>query len=253
MTYTGLAFEEAALRHYGQLVLEEVVAYLSSIQERPVWQPMPASVRRRLGQQELPMEGIAFEETLAFLRETVLPYPQGNGHPRFAGWINSVPAHASVLLKPLAAALNPNCGIGDHAGQELERCAVRWIMELCAFPPPRAAPDLFAAAAPIAGAGNPSKAALIKDLPIWAFHGSADPVVPVSGSRDMIAALRAAGGHPRYTEFAGVGHGVWGGATSTPWRRVPCASVTFSPGSFLSTGDTDPGLPLLASREDWGL
>jgi hypothetical protein len=139
---TGLAFEEAALRHYGQLVLEEVVAYLSSIQERPVWQPMPASVRRRLGQQELPMEGIAFEETLAFLRETVLPYPQGNGHPRFAGWINSVPAHASVLLKPLAAALNPNCGIGDHAGQELERCAVRWIMELCAFPPEGSAGSL---------------------------------------------------------------------------------------------------------------
>ncbi|WP_376794492.1 prolyl oligopeptidase family serine peptidase [Thermogemmatispora sp.] len=71
-------------------------------------------------------------------------------------------------------------------------------------------PDLFAAAAPIAGAGDPSLAARIKELPIWAFHGSADPVVPVSGSREMIAALRAVGGHPRYTEFAGAGHGVWG-------------------------------------------
>ncbi len=70
-------------------------------------------------------------------------------------------------------------------------------------------PNYFAAAAPIAGAGDPSKAAVLKDLPIWAFHGSVDPTIPVSGSRDMIAAIQAAGGHPRYTEFAGQGHGVW--------------------------------------------
>lgn len=70
-------------------------------------------------------------------------------------------------------------------------------------------PDYFAAAAPIAGAGDPSRAAVLKNLPIWAFHGSADPTIPVSGSRAMIAAIQAAGGHPKYTEFAGKGHGVW--------------------------------------------
>jgi len=70
-------------------------------------------------------------------------------------------------------------------------------------------PNYFAAAAPIAGAGDPSKAAVLTSLPIWAFHGSADSTVPVSGSRDMIAAIQAQGGHPRYTEFAGQGHGVW--------------------------------------------
>ena len=70
-------------------------------------------------------------------------------------------------------------------------------------------PNYFAAAAPISGAGDPSKAALLVNLPIWAFHGSIDTAVPVSGSRDMIQAIRAAGGNPRYTEYAGQGHGVW--------------------------------------------
>jgi predicted peptidase len=70
-------------------------------------------------------------------------------------------------------------------------------------------PYYFAAAAPIAGAGDPSKAAVLGKMPIWAFHGSADTTVPVSGSRDMIAAIRAAGGHPQYTEFPGAGHSVW--------------------------------------------
>ncbi len=73
-------------------------------------------------------------------------------------------------------------------------------------------PNYFAAAAPLSGAGDPSpeKVAVLTQLPIWAFHGSLDPRVPVAGSRDMIKAIRAAGGHPRYTEFAGAGHGIWG-------------------------------------------
>lgn len=70
-------------------------------------------------------------------------------------------------------------------------------------------PNYFAAAAPIAGAGDPSKAAELVNLPIWDFHGSADTVIPVSGSHDMMAAIKAAGGHPRYTEFPGAGHEIW--------------------------------------------
>ena len=72
-------------------------------------------------------------------------------------------------------------------------------------------PGYFAAAVPVAGGGDPSKAYLLKGLPIWVFQGAADPIDPISGSRDMVAAIKAAGGNPRYTEFAGFGHddGTW--------------------------------------------
>lgn len=63
-------------------------------------------------------------------------------------------------------------------------------------------PETFAALVPICGGGDPAKLARIAQIPIWAFHGAADPVVPVSGSRASIAALKAAGGTPRYTEYA---------------------------------------------------
>jgi len=53
------------------------------------------------------------------------------------------------------------------------------------------------------------RASVIAQIPIWAFHGEADPTVPVAASRDMIAAIRKAGGNPRYTEYKGVGHEVW--------------------------------------------
>lgn len=70
-------------------------------------------------------------------------------------------------------------------------------------------PDYFAAAAPVSGGGDPSKAGELKDLPIWAFHGSDDPTVPVSGSRAMVRAIQAAGGQPKYTEYAGAGHDIF--------------------------------------------
>jgi predicted peptidase len=62
-------------------------------------------------------------------------------------------------------------------------------------------PDLFAAAVPIAGGGDPALMQRLVNTPIWAFHGAADPVVPVTYSRDSVAALRTLGGQPRYTEY----------------------------------------------------
>jgi predicted peptidase len=66
--------------------------------------------------------------------------------------------------------------------------------------------EMFAAAVPISCAGDTSQANLIARTPVWAFHGAADEAVSVEESRRMIAAIRRAGGQPRYTEYAGVGH-----------------------------------------------
>ena len=70
-------------------------------------------------------------------------------------------------------------------------------------------PDTFAAAMPVCGGGDPSKAYLLKDLPIWNFHGALDNVVPPELSRDMIDSIREAGGTPGYTEYPHVDHFSW--------------------------------------------
>jgi len=70
-------------------------------------------------------------------------------------------------------------------------------------------PELFAAAVPICGGGDPALAAKFKNVPVWAFHGGADPVVIPERSRAMIVALVAAGGRPIYTEFEDVQHNSW--------------------------------------------
>ena len=79
-------------------------------------------------------------------------------------------------------------------------------------------PQRFAAAIPICGGGVESHASQIcaAAVPIWAFHGARDPVVPVERSRRMVAALKRCGGNVRYTEYPEVGHDSWKDALGEP-------------------------------------
>jgi predicted peptidase len=74
----------------------------------------------------------------------------------------------------------------------------------------------FAAAVPVTGANDPSRASIIATLPIWTFHGADDVVSPVENTREMVANLRALGSPVKYTELAGVGHDCWDRAYAEP-------------------------------------
>ena len=71
-------------------------------------------------------------------------------------------------------------------------------------------PSIFAAAMPVCGGGDPSRAKILADIPIRTFHGFLDDVVPAEGTREMYAAISAVGkGKITYTEFPGDGHAIW--------------------------------------------
>ena len=74
-----------------------------------------------------------------------------------------------------------------------------------------ARPDMFAAAIPVCGR-FPARSGEIKQLariPIWCFHGDADPLINVSHSRRAFSTLKEAGGIMKYTELHGVKHNSW--------------------------------------------
>jgi predicted peptidase len=70
-------------------------------------------------------------------------------------------------------------------------------------------PERFAALAPVCGGGTPLLAARLKALPIWAFHGAEDEVVPLEESERMVSAVNAAGGQAKLTVYPEVGHDSW--------------------------------------------
>lgn len=77
-------------------------------------------------------------------------------------------------------------------------------------------PDRFAAIAPVCGGGKTESAQKIAHVPAWVFHGADDSVVPADRSREMVEALKKAGGKPRYTEYPEVGHPSWDPAYDDP-------------------------------------
>ncbi len=78
-------------------------------------------------------------------------------------------------------------------------------------------PSRFAAAVPICGAGPVAKACALKTKPVWAFHNADDPTVNVSGSRNMVNAIKACGGQlVKYTENPTGGHDAWTKAYNNP-------------------------------------
>ncbi|MBN2038779.1 MAG: dienelactone hydrolase family protein [Spirochaetes bacterium] len=70
-------------------------------------------------------------------------------------------------------------------------------------------PGFFAAAVPVTGVSDPLKAQKIKQLPIWAFHGSKDTISPVQVTRNMVNALKAAKGNIIFTEYRDIAHNSW--------------------------------------------
>jgi predicted peptidase len=70
-------------------------------------------------------------------------------------------------------------------------------------------PDLFAAAVPVCGGGDPATVNVLKNLPIWVFHGVLDKVVLPEESEKMIRALEKAGGKVRYTLYPESYHDSW--------------------------------------------
>ncbi len=129
-----LALDIEEFRRLGYRAVDLAAAHLAGVRERPVFQPMTAEERRAVLEQALPEAGSSPEAILDTFARAILSHPMGNGHPRFFGWVNSPPAPMGVLAELLAAAMDPSCAGGDHAAIYLERCAVRWLMELVGFP-----------------------------------------------------------------------------------------------------------------------
>jgi aromatic-L-amino-acid/L-tryptophan decarboxylase len=120
------------LRRLGELTAEAVAEHRRGLAERPVLGKIGDLAR--LFDEPVPEEGRPFEDVLAFVREHVLPFPMGNSHPRFYGFINATADPVGILADFLASGMNPNCWGGDHAATHVEQSVMRWLAQMLGFP-----------------------------------------------------------------------------------------------------------------------
>lgn len=98
-----------------------------------MWREVPPAVRERLSA-PLPLEPTPLADVYREFTECVLPYPTGNIHPRFFGWVHGAGTPTGALADLLAATMNSNLGGRNHGAIYVERQVIDWFRELFGFP-----------------------------------------------------------------------------------------------------------------------
>lgn len=121
------------MKQLGYQMVDDMMEYLRTIGERPVWtEPCESSkthMHKGLPQMAEPIEQIYDE-----FKTHILPYNKGNVHPRFWAWVQGTGTPFAMLAEMLAAGMNPNLGIGDHAAMYVENQVIDWCKEMLGFP-----------------------------------------------------------------------------------------------------------------------
>jgi aromatic-L-amino-acid decarboxylase len=121
------------MRALGHQMVDDMMTYLETVRERPVWQPIPKKVRENL-KKPLPVKPQGAEKTYQDFLENVLPHPMGNIHPRFWGWVEGTGTPFGMLAEMLAAGMNPDLGAGHHVANYVEAQVLDWLKEMLGYP-----------------------------------------------------------------------------------------------------------------------
>jgi glutamate/tyrosine decarboxylase-like PLP-dependent enzyme len=115
-------------------MVDDMLDYLERVAERPAWQRAPESVKAHFNS-GVPLNPQPADEVYGEFLEYVLPYPIGNIHPRFWGWIFGTGTVMGALAEFLAAAMNTNAGdIDHHSANHVEKQVLSWIKEMLGYP-----------------------------------------------------------------------------------------------------------------------
>src|SRR3954464_14134806 len=80
------------IKRVGYRVIDLIAHHLTTLPNRPVFQPFDSKLANEyLGSTEPPVAGSSADAILDTFAAEIEPYPFGNGHPRFHGWVNSPP------------------------------------------------------------------------------------------------------------------------------------------------------------------
>jgi glutamate/tyrosine decarboxylase-like PLP-dependent enzyme len=114
-------------------MLDDTLDGLATLRDGPPWRPLPDGVRRALDA-PVPREGAGEEAAYEEFVRHVLPYSNGNRHPRFWGWVQGNGTPLGMMADMLAAAMNPHMAGFTQAPALVETQVICWLAELLGFP-----------------------------------------------------------------------------------------------------------------------
>ena len=130
-------FDPADWENFADLAhraLDDMIAYLSSVRERPSFKEIPEASKQHFSQQ-VPEHGIGLEQTYAEITEHILPYPTGNIHPRFWSWVGGTGTPQALLADIVISAMNScNLGFDEAVPTYVELELLDWLKSMFGLP-----------------------------------------------------------------------------------------------------------------------
>lgn len=121
-----------SMRALGHRMVDDAIAYLQGVKERPAWRPIPDDVAARFSA-PAPTEPSDPAQVYQDFRDTILPFPMGNIHPRFFAWYMGGGTVMGAFADFLAATMNSNLAGGNHAATLVEAQVVDWMKSMLGF------------------------------------------------------------------------------------------------------------------------
>jgi glutamate/tyrosine decarboxylase-like PLP-dependent enzyme len=109
------------------------LSHMQGLREGPVWRPTPDHIKSRF-KDAIPQNSESLDALLSEFQASILPYSNGNAHPRFWGWVHGGGSAAGAFGEMLAGFMNSNVGGRDHIATYVERQVIDWCKEIFSFP-----------------------------------------------------------------------------------------------------------------------
>src|SRR5438045_2776144 len=121
------------IRSLGHRMVDDMMDYLERVRERSVWRPIPAEVKAQFNLPP-PVEGEGAEQAYQDFLQYVLPYPIGNIHPRFWGWVLGTGTPFGMLADMLASGINCTLFGGQQSPVFVEGQVIDWCKQMLGYP-----------------------------------------------------------------------------------------------------------------------
>jgi len=120
------------LKTLGHEMLDDMLNHLRDIRKQPVWQQIPNKVKSEFNV-PIPIEGQDRKSIYKEFKENILPFPLGNIHPRFWGWVVGSGTPFGILAEMLTATMNTNVAGGEQIANYVETQVIEWAKEMLGY------------------------------------------------------------------------------------------------------------------------
>jgi glutamate/tyrosine decarboxylase-like PLP-dependent enzyme len=124
-----------SMRALGHRMVDDMVEYLKTVRERPAWRHAPSSVQRHFSE-PIPIEHQSPDAVYQEFHDYILPWPIGNIHPRYWGWVFGTGTILGAFAEMLSATMNIGaaCGLSYNSANYVEVQVLNWLKEMLGFP-----------------------------------------------------------------------------------------------------------------------